>query len=81
MSVDSMTCRELVEIITDYLEGRLAPVDRERFETHLIQCPGCRDYLDQMRQTISLVGILSEDNLPPAARDRLLEAFQRWSQI
>ena len=73
-----MACRELVEIVTDYLEGRLPPQDRLRFEEHLLVCPGCTNYLEQMRETIRLTGTLTEDDLAPETRDRLLEAFRTW---
>jgi anti-sigma factor RsiW len=74
-----LTCAELVEIITDYLEGTLSPADRRRFDAHLDRCEGCRTYLDQMRETILAVGRLREEDVPPAARESLLQAFRAWS--
>lgn len=50
-----LTCRELVELVTDYLDGALSPDDRARFEVHLSECEGCRAYLEQMRMTVRLV--------------------------
>jgi anti-sigma factor RsiW len=50
-----MTCQELVELATDYLDGAMSAGDRARFEEHLAICPGCQTYLDQMRQTMRLV--------------------------
>jgi anti-sigma factor RsiW len=73
-----LTCRELVEIVTDYLEGRLPSHDRLRFEEHLLVCPGCTNYLEQMRETIRLTGALREEDLPAPAREELLEAFRHW---
>jgi anti-sigma factor RsiW len=73
-----LTCRELVEIVTDYLEGRLPPRDRVRFEEHLLVCPGCTIYLEQMRETIRLTGALRETDVPVSGRQELLEAFRRW---
>jgi anti-sigma factor RsiW len=73
-----MTCRELVELVTDYLEGALAPAVRTRFDAHVERCTGCAAYIDQMRRTIALVGRLSEDDLAPAIRDALLAAFRDW---
>jgi anti-sigma factor RsiW len=73
-----LTCRELVELVTDYLEGALPPEDRSRFEAHLAGCRGCRTYLRQMRQTIRLAGRLTEDAVPAAAERRLLRAFRAW---
>jgi anti-sigma factor RsiW len=73
-----MTCRELVEVITDYLEGTMAEQDRRRFEEHLQECPYCENYLDQMRQTVEALGELSEEHLASDARDALLAAFRDW---
>ena len=76
----ALTCKELVEIVSDYLEGALLDGDRERFDTHLADCEGCRRYLDQMRVTIRVVGTLSEEDLDPDARDQLLEVFRAWNR-
>ncbi len=75
-----MTCRELVDVITDYLEGKLSKADRARFEEHVASCPYCTNYLDQMRATIDALGELPEESLTPAARDHLLEAFRGWNR-
>jgi predicted anti-sigma-YlaC factor YlaD len=75
-----LTCRELVEIVSDYLEGALPEEDRERFDAHLQECEGCRRYLDQMRTTIRVVGTLTEDVLDPNARDELLLVFREWKR-
>ena len=75
-----MPCRELVELITDYLEDRLSPVDRARFEAHLTDCEACRIYLDQFRQTIRALGRLPEETLSSEARNTLLSAFRDWSR-
>jgi anti-sigma factor RsiW len=74
--IEPMTCQELVEVITDYLEDRLPADDRNRFEQHLAACEGCRNYLEQMRQTIALTGRLPAEALTPDARERLLQAFR-----
>jgi anti-sigma factor RsiW len=73
-----MTCRELVELVTDYLEGRLAEGDRRQFDEHLDECPDCSEYVEQMRQTVRALGTLSEDSLSRPARDTLLDAFKTW---
>lgn len=73
-----MSCRELVELVTDYLEGALDDLDRARFERHLDDCGGCRTYLSQMRQTIELTGALREDELDQALVDELTQAFRDW---
>ena len=73
-----LSCRELVELVTDYLEEVLPPAERVRFEEHLTGCPGCQTYLDQMRQTIGVLGRLTEESLEPAARDELLDLFRSW---
>lgn len=75
-----MPCRELVELVTDYLEDRLSPPDRTRFEAHLAACEACRTYLEQFRQTVRTLGRLPEESLSPEARNALLEAFRDWSR-
>jgi anti-sigma factor RsiW len=77
---DEMTCRELVEVITDYIEGTLPDDDRRRFEEHLGGCPYCVSYLEQMRATIDTLGELREESLAPEVRNELLEAFRGWKQ-
>jgi len=73
-----MACAELVEVITDYLEGKLPARDRRRFERHLSACDGCDAYLDQMRTTISLSGRLRVEDVPAELEERLLVAFRDW---
>ena len=75
-----LTCQELVEIVTDYIEGSLSARERARFDAHLAKCTGCRNYLAQMRQTIKLAGKLSEESIPPQARDDLLGVFRNWKK-
>lgn len=77
---DEMTCRELVEVITDYIEGTLPDEERRRFDEHLGECKYCVSYLEQMRATIDTLGELREDSLSPDVRDELLEAFRGWKQ-
>jgi anti-sigma factor RsiW len=73
-----MPCRELVELVTDYLENRLSPADRTRFEQHLAACDACRAYMEQFRQTIDTLGKLPEELLAPEVRKTLLDAFRDW---
>jgi predicted anti-sigma-YlaC factor YlaD len=73
-----MTCKELVEIVTDYIEGSLPAVDRMLFDEHLSDCDGCRNYLEQMRHTIKLTGRLQEENLTTPQKDDLIRLFQNW---
>lgn len=73
-----LTCRELVEVVSDYLEDRLPPRDRLRFEEHIVICAGCTAHLEQMRQAILLIGELREVEMAPEARDGLLRAFRDW---
>jgi anti-sigma factor RsiW len=73
-----LTCQELVELVTDYLEGALSRSDRARFERHIAGCPHCTAYLEQMRRTLAVLGRLEEESLSPQARDELLAAFRDW---
>jgi anti-sigma factor RsiW len=73
-----MTCKELVEVVTDYLEGSLAEPDRLRLEAHVAECPYCEEYIAQMRQTIEALGELPAEALDPRREAELLEAFRGW---
>jgi len=73
-----LTCQELVELVTNYLEDSLANDVRARFELHLGGCPGCVDFVDQVRATIRATGHLREESLQPHVRDELLAAFRTW---
>ena len=80
MAIDerALTCRELVELVTNYLEGALSSEDKERFEAHLAACDGCAAHLQQMRKTIQTVGNLEENLLSPEAKENLLRLFRNW---
>jgi predicted anti-sigma-YlaC factor YlaD len=78
MAVRELTCIELVEVVTDYLEGRMPPEKRLLFEEHVTFCSWCQTYLDQMRETIRLTGRLTEEDLSPEARETLLDTFRDW---
>jgi anti-sigma factor RsiW len=75
-----LSCQELVELVTAYLDGVLEPAVRARFEEHLAVCPACTIYLDQVRRTIAALGHLNEASLPTAAGEGLLEAFRAWKR-
>lgn len=75
-----LPCRDLVELVTDYLENRLPPRERARFESHVAECEHCETYLEQMRQTIRALGRLPEEALSAEARDALTAAFRDWSR-
>jgi anti-sigma factor RsiW len=74
-----IACRDLVELVTDYLEGALSPQQRARFQSHIAGCDGCTAYLEQMRETIRLTGTLREQQISPEARTALLHAFRGWA--
>jgi anti-sigma factor RsiW len=73
-----LTCAEVVELVTDYLEGRLPDGQRRRFDEHLTGCDGCNAYVEQMRATIAVSGHVPAPDLSPELRERLLEAFRGW---
>lgn len=80
MRFDELTCAELVEVVTDYLEGAMDDAGRTAFEEHLVWCPACTTYVDQMRTTVAATGRLTEDDLSPDARAELLHAFRDWAR-
>ena len=75
-----MACQELVEVITEYVEGSLPELDRARFEAHLASCASCQEYLEQMRAVIRLTGKLTTRSLEPETVDSLLSSFRRWRE-
>ena len=76
----SITCQELTEVLTDYLEGVMPAEDRERFEAHLAICDGCVHYVTQMRQTVTATHALSSEDVEATAPDELLSAFRAWQR-
>ena len=74
-----LTCQELVELVTDYFEGAIAPAERERFDAHVADCPGCETYLEQMRATIALTRAGAELEQRPETTG-LLAAFRDWKR-
>jgi anti-sigma factor RsiW len=78
MAPEYLTCREMVELVTEYLEGAMPPELRAVFEAHLAVCPGCSAYLQQMRQTVALLGTIPEESVPSEAMGELIAAFRSW---
>ena len=79
-SVEQLSCQELVELVTSYLEGALTRDERASFEHHIESCMGCHEYVRQMRQTIELTGSLTPADVSPDAEAALLAAFRDWKQ-
>ena len=80
MATEFLSCQELVELITDYLDGVMPGEQRVAFEQHLAICPPCRGYLAEIRQTVAVAGRLTEDMLSEEARDVMLQAFRDWKR-
>lgn len=80
-SAPELTCRELVELVSDYIERRLPLADRTRFEMHLCYCAPCKVYLKQIRATIETAGRIAEDDLSPRSRETLLATFRDWKKV
>jgi anti-sigma factor RsiW len=73
-----LSCQEMVELVTDYLEDALPPHERARFEAHIAVCEGCTMYLRQMREMLDVLGELTTDSISPQAETDLLAAFREW---
>ena len=76
MVMHDMTCREVVEVVTDFLEGRLAVDRRDVFERHMAMCTWCQTYLAQMRETLSVAGRLRDEDVPDPLVESLALAFR-----
>lgn len=75
---NELVCQEVVELVTDYLEGSLSRSGRRRFEAHLAGCEHCSEYLEQMRATIRLTGRLQAEDLTPEMRDEFTAIYRHW---
>lgn len=74
-----LSCQEIVELVTEYVEGVMAAAERERFERHLSYCPGCVSYVEQIRETIRVTGeVPQEETLPDELRRGLVAQFKDW---
>ncbi|HEY6761523.1 MAG TPA: zf-HC2 domain-containing protein [Baekduia sp.] len=77
-SSTSLTCREFVELVTDYFEGVLPAAERARFEGHIGCCDWCTSYMGQMRETLVVVGHIDPEGLDPRVEDEFLAVFREW---
>jgi len=80
LMASELTCKELVELVTEYLDGQLPADELERFEEHLVYCGPCVTHIEQMRETIRVAGGLREEDLDAAVADDLLAAFRGWRE-
>jgi len=76
----ALVCRDAVALMTDYLDGALAPSDRDRLEGHLATCPHCSEYLAQIQVTIVAAGRVQPDDLSEEALDDLVSLYRRWRE-
>jgi len=74
-----LACQQVVELVTEYLDGAMAPARRARFERHLAACDGCTAYLQQFRTTLAVVGRLDVGDVPAPVMAELLAAFRSWA--
>ncbi len=74
-----LSCQQITEIITDYLEGRMSFADRIRFQMHVGMCKHCRAYLRQMKATIGSLGQLPDEPIPADVRDEMRKRFAAWN--
>jgi anti-sigma factor RsiW len=78
MSEQALTCHEVIELLSNYIDGALSPDDRRRVDEHLALCDGCATYLEQMRETIRITGMVTEEQVPEPDKNALLDAFRDW---
>jgi anti-sigma factor RsiW len=80
IDAEALSCQELVELVTDYLEGALGARDLSAFERHLAGCDGCTEYVEQLRATVRATGMLTIDDFSSEAETALLQAFRDWKR-
>jgi hypothetical protein len=76
----ALTCKEVVELVTEFLEGGMAPEERVRLEQHLLVCPPCTLHIGQVRATIGLSALVRTDAAPGEVNQELIDRFRRWAQ-
>jgi anti-sigma factor RsiW len=79
-TIRALTCQEIVELVTDYVEGTMAPGLRAAFDHHLTQCDGCTHYVEQIEATIRVAGTIQAERLAPEFRARLVAAFRDFGR-
>ncbi len=79
-SEDSLSCQEVVELVTDYLENTLPPEMGKRLEAHLAECPGCEQYIEQVRLTIDMSHWIAQEPGFPGTKQELLQLFRNWKK-
>ena len=75
---DEIVCRELVELVTPYLENVLPPDERALVDRHLDECDGCRTYVEQMRMTVRAIGHVPDEAITSQTRSEVLAIFRAW---
>jgi predicted anti-sigma-YlaC factor YlaD len=80
LNMDNLSCQEVVELVTDYLEQALLPEKRIQFEEHIVDCPGCDTYIEQVQQTIVMLRNLAKQPMFPETKQELLEVFRNWKR-
>jgi anti-sigma factor RsiW len=76
----AITCRQVVSLVTSYLDGELTRSEHELFEAHLAECEGCTEHLHQIKVTVALTGQLRDEDLEPQVREELMGLYRRWSR-
>jgi predicted anti-sigma-YlaC factor YlaD len=80
LNMDNLSCQEVVELVTDYLEQALLPEKRIQFEEHIVDCPGCHTYIEQVQQTIVMLRNLAKQPMFPETKQELLAIFRNWKR-
>ncbi len=77
-SREGIACQEVVELVTDYLEGALLPEKQAQLEEHVTGCDGCANYIEQVRMTIGMLRNLAQEPVFPETKEDLLQVFRQW---
>jgi predicted anti-sigma-YlaC factor YlaD len=77
---DELSCQQVVELVTDYLENALLPGMSKRLEEHVAECPGCENYIEQMQLTIDMLRQIARESVFPATKQELLQLFRDWNK-
>ena len=73
-----VTCREVAELLSDYLDDAIPAPDRARLDAHLAECNGCAAALEQLRETIRVSGTLTEAQVAQERLEPVRSVFRTW---
>lgn len=71
------TCKQMTDLVFDYLNDKLSPNVKRDFQHHLQICPDCVNFLNTYKKTVSVTRSIRPEEIPPKVRNNILDFFAR----